>query len=264
MRILLASSASHVPPRGGSTRSNLAWLDALAEHGHTCRVVGGSLTAGTAEKLAEIRRETEDQESGRTGHEVHASADPVKRVLALQEQIRDFRPDWVLVSSEDIGQSLLRAAHESAPGHVIYLAHTPQFYPFGPASWSLDREGADLVANCAAIVAIGHNTADYIGRHLGRHATVIHPPIYGAGPFPQYGAGEGITIINPCAVKGISLFLALAEAFPNRSFAALPGWGTTGADRRALAAPAGRSMTFWRVRAFCLCRRCGSKGSAWW
>ena len=30
MRILLTSSASHVPPRGGSTRSNLAWIEALA------------------------------------------------------------------------------------------------------------------------------------------------------------------------------------------------------------------------------------------
>ena len=234
MRILLASSASHVPPRGGSTRSNLAWLDALAAHGHTCRIVAGALTGRTAEKLAEIRRETEDQDAGRTVHEVHAVADPVKRASALQEQIRDFQPDWVLVSSEDIGQALLRAAHEAVPGHAVYLAHTPQFYPFGPASWSPDREGAELVANCAAIIAIGHNTADYIGAHLGRRAEIIHPPIYGSGPFPQYGLGEWITMINPCAVKGLSIFLSLAEKLPERPFAALPGWGTTGEDRRTL------------------------------
>ncbi len=43
-------------------------------------------------------------------------------------------------------------------------------------------------------------------------------------------------MINPCAVKGISIFLRLAEQFPQRQFAALPGWGTTAADRRALAA----------------------------
>ncbi len=244
MRILLASSASHVPPRGGSTRSNLAWLDALAAHGHTCRIVAGALTATTAEKLAEIRRETDDQDAARTIHEVHAVADPVKRAAVLQEQIRDHQPDWVLVSSEDSGQALLRAAHEGAPGRVVYLAHTPQFYPFGPASWSPDREGAELVANSAAIIAIGHHTADYIAAHLGRHAEVIHPPIYGGGPFPQHGSGEWITMINPCAVKGISIFLSLTGEFPERPFAALPGWGTAAADRRAL--EAGTNVTLLR------------------
>jgi len=186
MRILLASSASHVPPRGGATRSNLAWLDALASHGHTCRIVAGALTAATPEKVAEIRRETEDQDAGRTAHDVYAVADPVKRAAALKEQIRDFQPDWLLVSSEDSGQALLRAAHEAAPGRVVYLAHTPQFYPFGPASWSPDREGAELVANSSAIIAIGHHTADYIGTHLRRPAEVIHPPVYGLEPLRAY------------------------------------------------------------------------------
>jgi glycosyltransferase involved in cell wall biosynthesis len=236
MRILLASSASHNPPRGGSTRSNLAWLDVLASHGHTCSIVAGALIAGTAEKAAEIRRETEDQEAGSRLHEIHAWSDPVKRAIVLKDQIRDFQPDWVLVSSEDTGQALLRAAHEAAPGHVVYLAHTPQFYPFGPESWSPDREGAELVANSAAFIAIGHHTAAYIGAHLGRRAEVIHPPIYGPGPFPQFGSGAWITMINPCTVKGISIFLRLAEQLPQHFFAALPGWGTTTADRRALAA----------------------------
>jgi hypothetical protein len=234
MRILLTSSASHVPPRGGSTRSNLAWLNALAVRGHSCRVVGGALIADTPEKLAQVRRETEDQAAGRVMHEIHAVADPVKRAALLKQQVGEFQPDWVLVSSEDIGQSLLRAAQETAPGRVVYLAHTPQFYPFGPASWNPDREGAELVADSAAIIAIGRNTADYIGTHLGRRADVIHPPIYGNGPFPQLGSGDLVTMINPCAVKGASIFLALADRFPRRHFAALPGWGTTVEDRRAL------------------------------
>src|SRR5579872_3152323 len=236
MRILLTSSASHVPPRGGSTRSNLAWLDALAANGHSCRVVGGALVADTPERLAQVRRETEDQSAGPTAHDIHAVADPVKRAAMLKQQIGEFRPDWVLVSSEDIGQSLLRAAQEAAPGHVVYLAHTPQFYPFGPASWNPDREGAELVAESAAIIAICRSTADYIGAHLGRRAVVIHPPIYGSGPFPQYGSGDLVTMINPCAVKGISIFLSLADRFPLRRFAALPGWGTTAEDRRELEA----------------------------
>ena len=154
----------------------------------------------------------------------------------LREQIRDFQPDWVLVSSEDLGHVLLRAASQEAPGRIVYLAHTPQFFPFGPASWNPDGEGKDLVTRAAAVVAIGHHTAGYIRRHTGRAAAVIHPPIYGAGPFENFGSFERglITIVNPCAVKGISVFLALADSLPQYEFGALPGWGTTSADRKEL------------------------------
>ena len=240
MRVLLASSASHVPPRGGSTRSNLAWLAALRANGHVCRIVGGTLAADTPEKIALARRELEDQEIEPALFEIHAVADPVKRAAALKEQIREFQPDWVLVSSEDIGQSLLRAAHQAAPGRVVYLAHTPQFYPFGPASWNPDREGGELVANSAAVVAIGHHTANYIRANLNREVAVIHPPVYGAGPFTICGRFESgfVTMINPCAVKGVSIFLALAQSLPAHRFAALPGWGTTAEDRLAMEARA--------------------------
>jgi glycosyltransferase involved in cell wall biosynthesis len=237
MRILLTSSASHVPPRGGSTRSNLAWLEALGASGHACRVVGGALSTDTPEKLAQVRHELEDQQIELASPENFAVADPVKRAAVLKQQIHEFQPDWVLVSSEDIGQGLLRAAHDEASGRVVYLAHTPQFYPFGPASWNPDSDGAVLVGSSAAVIAIGNHTADYIHQHLGRRAEVIHPPIYGNGPFAQYGQSGGgfVTMINPCAVKGISIFLALAADLPGNRFAALPGWGTTAEDRRALA-----------------------------
>ena len=118
MRILLTSTASHIPPRGGSTRSNLVWLDELAAHGHNCRVVGGTAAAETPERLAQLQREMEDQEM-RTGAteiahrgdiEIHSVASHSARGVLLRDQIRDFAPDWVLVSSEDIGQSLLRVA----------------------------------------------------------------------------------------------------------------------------------------------------------
>lgn len=247
MRILLTSNASHLPPRGGSTRSNLAWLDRLAAGGHLCRVVAGALATDTPEKLAQVRRELEEQEiafgglreiTQRGSIEVHSVADPSMRVAALRQQIRDFQPDWVLVSSEDIGQALLAAAQDLAPGRVVYLAHTPQFYPFGPASWNPDRRGTDLVSHAAAVIAIARHTAEYIRTNVSARVEVIHPPIYGAGPFAEYGrfAGGRITMINPCAVKGISIFLALAARFGDVPFAALPGWGTTTDDRRALQA----------------------------
>ena len=223
MRILLTANASYAPPRGGATRSNLIWLDQMARAGHACRIVCGASGEGAEfgyhESIA-----------------VDSVEDPARRIQTLRRQIREFAPDWVLVSSEDLGHGLLREAQHEAPGRVVYLAHTPQFFPFGPASWNPNRQGAALVAQAAAIVAIGHHMAEYIERELGRRAAVIHPPIYGAAPYSDYANCERgfITMINPCAVKGISIFLETARRLPQYRFAVVPGWGTTGEDRRAL------------------------------
>src|ERR1035438_5261291 len=177
MRILLTATASYAPPRGGATRSNLVWLSHLAAAGHACRVVCGAPGEGAPfrhhESIALLEVE-----------------DPAQRVQALRRQIAEFQPDWVLVSSEDLGHSLLREAHHSAEGRVVYLAHTPQFYPFGPASWIPDRRAAELVAQSAGIVAIGHHMAEYIERALGRTAAVIHPPIYRPAPFESFAGRE--------------------------------------------------------------------------
>src|SRR5260370_4545733 len=171
MRILLASSASYVPPRGGSTRSNLVWLEHLAAHGHPCRVVASSAERNTSEKQQLVAKELADQqveapttlEGAEFAHhgqiEVFSVVRPSQRAEILRAQIREFQPDWVLVSSEDLGQVLLREAQASAPGRVVYLAHTPQFYPFGPASWSPNREGTELFSQCAAILSIGPTPA---------------------------------------------------------------------------------------------------------
>jgi glycosyltransferase involved in cell wall biosynthesis len=247
VRILLTANASYLPPRGGATRSNLLWLEHLAGAGHPCRVVASAL-GDTDEKRDQMAHERVHLEWSRAdagpgveawrrgGITVYAAAERARQMSVLREQIREFQPDWVLVSSEDLGHVLLRTASQAAPGRIVYLAHTPQFFPFGPASWNPDREGTELIARAAGVVAIGHRTAEYIRQHCGRDAAVIHPPIYGPGPFENLGLFDRglITLINPCAVKGISVFLALADALPQYEFGALPGWGTTTADRHEL------------------------------
>src|SRR5258707_7602497 len=83
----------------------------------------------------------------------------------------------------------------------------------------------------------GSNGWTYMQRLLGCEGVSRHPPIYGSPPFARFSAfDEGwVLMINPCIVKGISIFLALAHAFPELPFAALKGWGTTAADLQALA-----------------------------
>jgi glycosyltransferase involved in cell wall biosynthesis len=223
MRILLTSNASYAPPRGGSTRSNLVWLEHLAANGHECLVVCAAIQPNASP--ADI--------NGIRIVPVHEFA---RNSSVLREQIHEFRPDWVLVSSEDVSHVLLREAHHAAPGRIVYLAHTPQFYPFGPASWNPDPRATEIVRQSQAVVAIGRHTAGYIQRHAGRSAAVVHPPIYGREPYAEYGGFErgSILMINPCVVKGITIFLALAKHFPRYLFTALAGWGTTREDRAAL------------------------------
>ncbi len=224
MRILLTSNASYAPPRGGSTRSNLAWLRHLADVGHHCVVV--SAASGTEDCTVQQHR-----------IEIHSVHDFARRAAILGDHIRRVQPDWVLVSSEDLGHVLLREAELAAPGRIVYLAHTPQFFPFGPESWNPDAKATAVIRRARAVVAIGQHVADYIRQHAGVTAHVIHPPIYGAPPWPLFGQFETGTVlmINPCRVKGIGIFAELARRLPEVSFSALIGWGTTTADRELLA-----------------------------
>jgi glycosyltransferase involved in cell wall biosynthesis len=226
MRILLTSNASYSPPRGGSTRSNLTWLGHLAKSGNECVVV-----CPTQESTVP---DTETLDPNRV--HIFSFRELSRRTGMLAERITNFHPDWVLVSSEDVAHVLLRESHYAAAERIVYLAHTPQFFPFGPASWNPDPQAARMVRQSAGIVAIGHHMAGYIKQHLGREADVVHPPIYGEPPFPRFGSFDDgwILMINPCVVKGIRIFLELADSFTEYPFAALAGWGTTTHDREQL------------------------------
>ena len=249
MKILLASTASYAPPRGGSTRSNLVWLRALVARGHECRVV---CTAAVDARAAQERAE---QGEGDPGIEIVAVEQLARRAAVLIDEIGSYGPDWVLVSSEDVGQSLLRAAAQGAPDRLVYLAHTPQFFPMGPESWNPQADAAAIVRGAAGVVAISEYVAELLAGE-GIAARVIHPPGYGDPPWEQVETfGDGIVLmVNPCAVKGLPVFLALADRFPGMRFAALPGWGTTAADRAELVRranieilPSQREMTaLWR------------------
>ncbi len=224
MRILLASSASYHPPKGGSTRSNLVWLRALAAAGHECVVVCGAASeAETGAVVVDgIRMERHAT--------IHRDATPIR------EAVDRLEPDFVLVSSEDVSHVILREAYRAAPARLVYLAHTPQWFPFGPEAWHQDREAAEMVREALAVVAIGRHMAAYIEEHLGRPAEVLHPNIYGEAPWPEYrnfGRGKAL-LINPSQVKGVPIFLELARRLPEIEFAALRGWGTTEEDLAAM------------------------------
>jgi glycosyltransferase involved in cell wall biosynthesis len=223
MRILLTSNASYAPARGGSTRSNLVWLRHLAEHKHQCRVVCASLNGDSDDTVDGIR--------------IHSIKNLVQRRAVLDNHVHQFQPDFVLVSSEDLSHLLLAEAARVAPDKLVYLAHTPQFFPFGPESWNPSPRATAIIRAARAVVAIGRSAADYIEQATDVLAAVIHPPIYGQPPFVRFGCFDrgSVMMINPCQVKGIGIFLELARRFPEVAFQGLAGWGTSSEDRRAMA-----------------------------
>ena len=150
----------------------------------------------------------------------------------LEETLRHIKPDYVLVSSEDFAQRLLQVAVTYEPRNTIYLAHTPQMFPFGPAAMLKSRSGAAAIQACRGVVGISRFTRRYFEDFLGLTTNVVYPPLtnptcHSSDVVRRNGY---VTMVNPCTVKGIDIFLELAACCPETSFAALPGWGTTTED----------------------------------
>jgi len=263
MKILLTMNLPWFPAVGGANRCNRALAEGLAARGHQVVAVVAGLAVPSRWTLGEVRaalaaRGTAVETSAETcvdtfssgGVTVHAVADPARLRAVLGERLHAFAPDRVLVSSEDPSQNLLAAALRTTRAPVIYLSHTPAFLPFGPQAFFPGGPGAAgerrarLLGQAAGIVTVSRFVAEYIRRWGGLEAAVFPFPLYGPGPFPDFGGSGGrreqadgyVTLINPCAVKGISIFLGLARSLPQVRFAAVPTWGTTPADRAALAA----------------------------
>jgi glycosyltransferase involved in cell wall biosynthesis len=78
---------------------------------------------------------------------------------------------------------------------------------------------------------------DYVREYAALHAELLYLPVYGTGPFPNLARHDRgfVTMINPCALKGISIFLALARACPHIEFAAVPTWGSDQSVLREIA-----------------------------
>src|SRR6185369_11993653 len=90
------------------------------------------------------------------------------------------------------------------------------------------------------VVGVSEYVAEYIRRESGIEAVHVPISLVEREDWPALGRfdNEFVTITNPCAVKGIGIFLALSDAFPQTAFAAVPTWGTNQQDREALRARA--------------------------
>lgn len=248
MRILLAHNSTYYPSHGGGDKSNRLLMQALAERGHAVRVVTRVERFGPEDHdrlLRELVRrgiqpDTSEASSIRmslNGVDIRVlTRDPNLRGF-FQKHITEFDPDVIVTSTDDPGQLLFDLAVRAPRARVVYLVRATIAVPFGPESSMTSGAKTETLRHADGVVCVSHYVAGYVKKWSGIDA--IHVPISlldKVTDYPFLGSFENpyITMVNPCAVKGIGIFLELARRCPELQFAAVPTWGTTSDDLTAL------------------------------
>jgi surfactin synthase thioesterase subunit/glycosyltransferase involved in cell wall biosynthesis len=246
MRILLAHNSLYYPSFGGGDKSNRLLMEALAARGHDVRVVA-RIAKFSEEEHAKFVAELEAR-----GVHAEVQEDAVQfflggvdiRTLTRNPQLRayfsgqlaEFDPDVILTSTDDPAQLLFEMATRAPRARVVYLLRATIAVPFGPDSSSPNRAKTEMLGQADGIVGVSEYVAGYVRQWSNLDA--IHVPISLMEPRETQRLGRFdnpyVVMVNPCAVKGISIFLALAEGAPHLQFGAVPTWGTSAEDLAAL------------------------------
>jgi glycosyltransferase involved in cell wall biosynthesis len=245
VNVLLVSSGCYLGVYGGGERANRALIEDLATRGHRCSVLAparvGDGTSDLRQHLDELgivpRVAAGALRFGLSGVDVCL----VERSLSLPSRVAaaaaDCAADWLIVPGLDYHQRLL-AASLATGLKVLYLGRATNSLPAGPHAVAPSEAGLTNLRRTTAMACSSRFLADYVRRHIGIESTVVYPPNLARGPFPELGHFDNpfVTMVNPCDLKGSSVFTALSRAMPELRFAAVPTWGTTAQDREALEA----------------------------
>lgn len=242
MKILLAHNSLYYPSHGGGDKSNRLLMEALAERGHEVRVVARIADFGpaghekfTSDLAARGVAGTENERGAVVlslrGVTVHTVTRTAQFRQYFADELAEFAPDVVITSTDDPAQLLFEIAMRST-ARVVHLVRATIAVPFGPDSSSPSAARAELLRGADAVVGVSEYVAAYVRQHGGRDAVHVPISLMEPGAFPPLGSFESrfVTLVNPCAVKGIAIFLGLAERLPAVEFAAVPTWGTNAED----------------------------------
>mgnify|MGYP001820455661 CR=1 FL=1 len=242
MKIALIQDEIYLPSFGGGTKANRYLLEDLARSGHECVAFTRALTRSSegpgdlqqfslemvsrGASIQEVEPNVFSYEYEGVLVEASALEDPDEQHDYLVRRIRAMNPDWVFVT-DDKRRIMLRAAMNASPSRVILLLQTIVQLPFGPLSVDKSPEYTELVRGARAVVVISHFMKQYIRDYGELESCLIPIPVYGSGPFPDLARFDRgfVTMINPCELKGVSIFSGLAGEFPDVEFAAVPTWG---------------------------------------
>ena len=248
MRILLAHNSLYFPAYGGGDKSNRLLMEALVDRDHNVRVISRLAhfdEAAAHTLLADLHHRGILAELHASGAVHFSKAGVDVRTLAVNPDIRaffaaqvvEFDPDVIITSTDDPGQLLFDLAVRSPRARVVHLVRATIAVPFGPDASAINPAKAELLGCADAIVGVSEYVARYV-RDYGK-LDAVHVPISLVEPGPEppnAGAFDNpyVTIANPCAVKGIAIFLELADRCPDINFAAVPTWGANADDMAEL------------------------------
>jgi glycosyltransferase involved in cell wall biosynthesis len=240
MKILLLQDQVYLPSLGGGNKANRLLIEALAAKGHQCMAMVSAFTT----RAGPTCREELQSEMAARGLELTAreelflfrhrgvsveamnfsSGDRMREYVV--KVIKDFHPDWVLVS-DDKRRILLDCAVSVAAERVILLLQTVFHLPFGPYAPHANSEQTALMGKARGIVAISRFLQTYLKDYGNLDSSLVYLPVFGSGPFPVKSdpSRGSITMINPCVEKGLDIFLGLAAEFSHLEFVAVPTWG---------------------------------------
>lgn len=247
MKILLAMNLPYLPPFGGAAKVNRIIAESLGRDGDVVRVLTpafGTPPLLTEDELLQLAAQDgtiagQDAAVYRfrmNGVDVQAVRRPGALRGALRAEIASFAPDRILIGVEEASLSLLQLAMDVAPNQVVAIVQSPAFLPFGPQSFFPGKRRASLMKNVPLVLTVSNFMKQYLSTWGGIDSFALYMPAYGSGPFPRtadFSSGF-VTLINPCRIKGLDVFLGLARAFPFVRFAAVPTWGGTRQDMAAL------------------------------
>ena len=247
MRILLAHNSLYYPSYGGGDKSNRLLMEALAARGHSVRVVarvehfGADAHVRLVEELTGRGIAAESPSGGSVefrlnGVDVRILSREACLRAYFAAQVEAFDPEIILTSTDDSAHLMLEIALRAPRTRVVYLVRATIALPFGPDSSLPSAFQTEALRQADGVVAVSEYVAEYTRRWGGLEAVHVPISLLDPGAYPDLGRFDNrfVGMVNPCAVKGISIFLTLAERFPGVEFAAVPTWGTTAADLAAL------------------------------
>jgi glycosyltransferase involved in cell wall biosynthesis len=239
MKILLVQALGYLYPWTGAHKANRIVMEGLAAKGHTCKVVA-PLTNFPNYNEREVLLSAQSS----TGHELLYESDSLIRIRKqdvevhvvtgdfhifpyIKQMTDAFGPDITIVS--DNTPNLLFEAVLETGTRTVFFAHSQTTLPFGPDCSTPNPSDTRLFSRADGIVSVSRFLQQYLLRHGGLDSEVIYFPSYGTGPFPHLGNFDNpyITVINPSAIKGFSIFIGLARSLPQYAFAAVPTWATS-------------------------------------
>jgi len=255
MKILLLQSSVYFPSFGGGNKSNRLLLEALVKRGHECYSISKSVDAQKVVDQSSEKKVLQDRgiqsnrvESGISEYDyqgVHvfsintSSVDSDNNQLNIQQffeqQYGKLKPDIILVS-DDKNANLLNLSLKLSVDTTVLVVHTNLHLPFGDEASKVNHSVAGNYRRCKHLLTSTKYSKDYLQKEADITSTYLPFPVFGEPPFEniaQFNRGC-IGMINPCAIKGIDIFIQLAKVFPHLGFLAVPTWGANAEDIRRL------------------------------